>query len=114
MYAGTEGKWKEIDAIWRENFDALVGSVAAGLGKPEENVRSEVEGDGGGVGDKGGKGWECPVLDEAKWPTRGDEDIVGPMVRDVAMEGTESASVSRRNSTKEKVKKFFKDIVGRS
>ena len=73
-YAMTEAKWAEIDSIWRAQLDAL----------------AEVVLEDGAVGDLSNYDrailTTLPRMDaEGKFPDRGDEDIVGPMVREEAM-----------------------------
>ncbi|KAI0198827.1 hypothetical protein F4808DRAFT_246076 [Astrocystis sublimbata] len=73
-YMLTEQKWAEIDGDWRSFHDqvleALVASgEAIGCEKFDESIITAV-----------------PVMDgEGKFPARGDEDIVGPMVREATM-----------------------------
>jgi hypothetical protein len=45
------------------------------------------------------------MLDEAKFPARGDEDIVGPMARDAVM--------VRDQSEERKGRKMWKNIIGK-
>lgn len=120
VYKLSEKKWSEIDSEWSAAFSSAVAALAAQLSLSEDEVKTRV---GGGGSEEQESKWECPVLDnlEGKWPKRGDEDIVGPMVREdvlvldgVLAEGAEGRTMSRRNSTKEKVKGFFKGIVGRN
>lgn len=73
-YGYTEEKWAEIDRQWRALHDEVVDAVvasgeAAGCEKFDETIMTTV-----------------PVMDgEGKFPERGDEDIVGPMVRELTM-----------------------------
>ncbi|KAI1281599.1 hypothetical protein F5Y07DRAFT_264915 [Xylaria sp. FL0933] len=73
-YGYTEEKWAEIDRHWRALHDEVVDAVvasgeAAGCEKFDETIMTTV-----------------PVMDgEGKFPERGDEDIVGPMAREVTM-----------------------------
>ncbi|KAI0397148.1 hypothetical protein F5Y17DRAFT_12466 [Xylariaceae sp. FL0594] len=73
-YAYTEQKWADTDRAWRrfhdETVDALVASgQATSSDKFDEGIITAV-----------------PIIDgEGKFPERGDEDIVGPMVREAAM-----------------------------
>ncbi|KAI1432379.1 hypothetical protein GGR50DRAFT_603742 [Xylaria sp. CBS 124048] len=73
-YAYTEEKWAEIDRTWRnfhdETVDAIIASgEATSCSKFDESIITTV-----------------PRMDgEGKFPERGDEDIVGPMVREAMM-----------------------------
>ncbi|EMR63268.1 putative only prolin and serin are matching in the corresponding protein [Eutypa lata UCREL1] len=73
-YVLTEAKWAEIDRTWRKLHDgvtdAIVASgVAAHCTQCDENIPTTM-----------------PNLNaEGKFPERGDEDIVGPMVRQASM-----------------------------
>ncbi|KAI0512910.1 hypothetical protein F5B22DRAFT_289132 [Xylaria bambusicola] len=73
-YGYTEEKWAEIDRQWRTLHDEVVDAVVAsgeavGCEKFDETIMTTV-----------------PVMDgEGKFPERGDEDIVGPMVRELTM-----------------------------
>lgn len=118
VYKLTESKWGEIDAEWSSSFSSAVSSLSSLLAISEEEIKSRIGGSAGvdnsSAGDGVGK-WECPALtQEGKWPKRGDEDIVGPMVREDAIAiAPEGHTMSRRNSTKERVKGFLKGMVGR-
>ncbi|KAH6657610.1 hypothetical protein BKA67DRAFT_532809 [Truncatella angustata] len=73
-YSLTETKWAETKALWRNNHDEVAKFIVASgaadtLPKFNEDVLTAV-----------------PHMDtEGKFPERGDEDIVGPMVRDAVM-----------------------------
>ncbi|KAI1424823.1 hypothetical protein F5Y12DRAFT_424544 [Xylaria sp. FL1777] len=73
-YGYTEEKWAEIDRYWRKLHNETVNAVVAsgeatGCEKFDETIITTV-----------------PVMDgEGKFPERGDEDIVGPMVREMTM-----------------------------
>ena len=78
-YALTEAKWAEVDAQWHAAQTELVGRVSEMSGddafatlqwQPREDVLPAA----------------VPrMLGADKFPERGDEDIVGPMVREAAM-----------------------------
>ncbi|RYP27355.1 hypothetical protein DL767_007727 [Monosporascus sp. MG133] len=84
-YVLTEAKWAEIDRTWRRLHDdiaeAVVASgVVAHCTQCDENVPTAM-----------------PDLNaEGKFPDRGDEDIVGPMVRQPTM--TDDAADRKRPS----------------
>ncbi|KAI1869546.1 hypothetical protein JX265_006636 [Neoarthrinium moseri] len=94
-YALTEAKWAETKAIWRKNHDeaanVIVGSGAAdSVAKFDEDVLTAV-----------------PQMDtEGKFPERGDEDIVGPMVREITML-VPGEAMDRKNSS------FWRNLAGR-
>jgi hypothetical protein len=73
-YAYTEAKWAETDRAWRGYHDEIANTVVANGELPscdrfDESVITAV-----------------PIMDsEGKFPERGDEDIVGPMVREATM-----------------------------
>ncbi|KAI8634499.1 hypothetical protein F5Y19DRAFT_213352 [Xylariaceae sp. FL1651] len=73
-YAYTEEKWAEIERTWRGFHDDVAEAVVASgeatsCEKFDESIITTV-----------------PVMDgEGKFPERGDEDIVGPMVREATM-----------------------------
>lgn len=73
-YGYTEEKWAEIEGNWRvfhdEILDAVVASgEATGDDRFDESVLTTV-----------------PLIDgEGKFPQRGDEDIIGPMIREATM-----------------------------
>lgn len=94
-YALTEAKWAETDSAWRahhgEIAEAVVASgAAASYGKLEEGVLTTV-----------------PRMDtEGKFPERGDEDIVGPMVREATMSNP-------ADGTERKSPGFWRHLAGR-
>ncbi len=74
-YVLTEAKWAEIDSTWRVLHDEIAeavvasGNVTAICIQCEESVPTTM-----------------PNLNaDGKFPDRGDEDIVGPMVRQASM-----------------------------
>ncbi|KAI1826834.1 hypothetical protein F4861DRAFT_17265 [Xylaria intraflava] len=77
-YAYTEEKWAETDRAWRSFHDEIVDAIiasgeAASCSKFDESIITTV-----------------PRMDgEGKFPERGDEDIVGPMVREAMMSSPE-------------------------
>jgi hypothetical protein len=85
-YAYTEQKWADTDRAWRrfhdETVNVLVASgQATSCDKFDESIITTV-----------------PIMDgEGKFPERGDEDIVGPMVREATMSPT-TGSDRRRPS----------------
>ncbi|KAI0384738.1 hypothetical protein F5Y04DRAFT_220391 [Hypomontagnella monticulosa] len=73
-YAYTEAKWVETQQTWRCFYDEIAQAVVAS----GEAIMCE-KFDGGVV-------TTVPKIDaEGKFPDRGDEDIVGPMVREATM-----------------------------
>ncbi|KAI0907224.1 hypothetical protein F4823DRAFT_28929 [Ustulina deusta] len=93
-YRYTEEKWAEVDRHWRALHDEIVDAVvasgeAAGCEKFDETIITTV-----------------PVMDgEGKFPERGDEDIVGPMVREVMM--TSPTGTERRRPS------FWRNLTDR-
>ncbi|KAI0537701.1 hypothetical protein GGR58DRAFT_329219 [Xylaria digitata] len=93
-YGYTEEKWAEIDRYWRSLHDMIVDIVvasgeAAGCEKFDETIITTV-----------------PIMDgEGKFPERGDEDIVGPMVREVTM--TSPTGTERRRPS------FWRNLTDR-
>ncbi|KAH9896381.1 hypothetical protein F4778DRAFT_265583 [Xylariomycetidae sp. FL2044] len=73
-YALTEAKWAETERNWRSMHGEIAETVVANGEAPtcekfDEGVLTTV-----------------PIIDaEGKFPERGDEDIVGPMVREATM-----------------------------
>ncbi|KAI0137524.1 hypothetical protein BJ170DRAFT_65346 [Xylariales sp. AK1849] len=94
-YALTEAKWSETDCIWRRMHDGVAESVvasgaAAALAKFDEGVITTV-----------------PRMDtEGKFPERGDEDIIGPMVREATMLAS-GDGIDRKNTN------FWRNLAGR-
>jgi hypothetical protein len=73
-YTYTEEKWAEIDRSWRRFHDETANTVVAS----GETTSCHKFDDGVII--------TVPVMDgEGKFPERGDEDIVGPMVREATM-----------------------------
>jgi hypothetical protein len=94
-YAMTEAKWAETDCLWRRHHDELVEAVvdsgAAAAPKFDENILTTV-----------------PRMDtEGKFPERGDEDIVGPMVREATMMTASGDGADKKNSS------FWRNLAGR-
>ncbi|KAI0479456.1 hypothetical protein GGR56DRAFT_665179 [Xylariaceae sp. FL0804] len=74
-YALTEAKWAEIDRSWREFHDEVAEAVVASgeASSCEKSVDAILT-------------YSVPSMDDVgKFPQRGDEDIVGPMVREATM-----------------------------
>ncbi|KAI0099298.1 hypothetical protein GGR51DRAFT_395322 [Nemania sp. FL0031] len=86
-YELTEQKWAEIDGIWRKNLEEIMCAISArgetiDFDKFDENIITTV-----------------PIMDgEGKFPERGDEDIVGPMVREATMTSPTGSERRRRPS----------------
>lgn len=100
-YALTEAKWAETEREWKVAHDALMERVAASHPGSETQL-----------------GWDrlqddspttVPrMLDaEGKFPDLGDEDIVGPMVRDAVM-ARDPGSDGENGA-----KKFWKNLAGK-
>ncbi|TGJ87239.1 hypothetical protein E0Z10_g1500 [Xylaria hypoxylon] len=93
-YRYTEEKWAEIDRHWRLLHDEIVDAVvasgeASGCEKFDETIITTV-----------------PIMDgEGKFPERGDEDIVGPMVRELTM--TSPTGTERRRPS------FWRNLTDR-
>lgn len=100
-YALTEAKWAETEREWKAAHDALLEAVAAlnpGIGphlnwdRLQEDAPTSVP----------------RMLDaEGKFPDLGDEDIVGPMVRDAVMVRDPSSDGEHG------AKKFWKSLAGK-
>lgn len=94
-YSLTEAKWAETKALWRKHHDEVAGYIistgaADVLPKFNDDVLTAV-----------------PQMDtEGKFPERGDEDIVGPMIREVTMLVPGDAT-DRRNPS------FWRNLAGR-
>lgn len=73
-YALTQAKWSEIEQIWSSCHKQLIAELVAsgaslhGHIKPDEAFPTTL-----------------PHMAEGKFPERGDQDIVGPMVRQATM-----------------------------
>lgn len=111
IFRRTEEKWKEVDDEWRTNNESLISATSVNLSMDEELVLKMLQqGAGGSMGEGGDKMIEIPKLNDArsggKFLELGDEDIVGPMHRDEGM--------ARSPSKKERFKKFFEQMVGRT
>ncbi|KAL7623628.1 hypothetical protein AAE478_005180 [Parahypoxylon ruwenzoriense] len=93
-YALTEAKWAETQRTWRNLHDEIAEAVvasgeAAVCEKFDECVLTTV-----------------PRMDaEGKFPERGDEDIVGPMVREATMISLDSAG--------RKSPSFWRNLAGK-
>ncbi|ORY64321.1 uncharacterized protein BCR38DRAFT_212032 [Pseudomassariella vexata] len=94
-YVMTEAKWAETDGAWRNHHASVVEAVTA-------------SGDGtASVKFKEGILTTVPRMDaEGKFPERGDEDIVGPMVREATM-------VSPGDSPEKRNPSFWRNLAGR-
>ncbi|KAF4449740.1 hypothetical protein F53441_7035 [Fusarium austroafricanum] len=134
IYALTEAKWAEIEKRWRSTHDELMaqivqatssapGSTSAsrsrsrGRGRARANSGASVLGRPPPMDDLfAGMQWKrledglpsaIPRLVDAdgKFPSRGDEDIVGPMQRDEVM--------LRTHSEERKGARFWKNLAGK-
>ncbi|KAI1084546.1 hypothetical protein F5B20DRAFT_210573 [Whalleya microplaca] len=93
-YKLTEDKWAETQGEWRLRLDEMANALIAG----GEAIAYEKFDESGFT--------TVPRMDaEGKFPERGDEDIVGPMVRQATMSSIESMN-SRRPS-------FWRSLTGR-
>jgi hypothetical protein len=94
-YALTEAKWTETKDLWRRYHDQVAHYIVASgaaddVPKFEEDVVTAV-----------------PLMDtEGKFPERGDEDIVGPMVREASMLVPSELADKKNNS-------FWRTLAGR-
>ncbi|KAK6071743.1 hypothetical protein SCUP515_07747 [Seiridium cupressi] len=94
-YALTEAKWAETRALWRKHHDEvaqfiITSGAADTLPKFDEDVPTAV-----------------PHMDtEGKFPERGDEDIVGPMIREATM-------LVRGEGADKKTPNFWRNLAGR-
>lgn len=94
-YSLTEQKWAETQAQWRRYHDQVAAFIVASgaadsLPKFDEDTTTAV-----------------PHMDtEGKFPERGDEDIVGPMIREACMV-VPGDSMDRRNAN------FWRTLAGR-
>lgn len=115
IYALTQDKWAEVERSWRRVHDRAMERVIAGAATPPpvSKSRSRSRGRGRGRAESSaaalglpadevlaGAEWRrvdgdgpaaLPRMESDKFPSRGDEDIVGPMVREEVMVRTESA-----------------------
>lgn len=71
IYRFTEEKWESIDSEWRNNHNAVLARLTDHSGNPLSLSRSNAH--------PGDSVVMPPLLDKAKFPDLGDEDIVGPM-----------------------------------
>jgi hypothetical protein len=132
IYALTEAKWAETEKRWKNIHDGLVrqtmvlrsAPVSASNSRSRSRGRARGRSRAGSATFMGGRmaasadvspdTW--PRLDDAapsaitqmldasdKFPNRGDEDIVGPMVRDEVM--------VRAHSEERKTSRFWKNLV---
>ncbi|KAL2276331.1 hypothetical protein FJTKL_00936 [Diaporthe vaccinii] len=100
-YALTEAKWAETEREWKNAHDGLLDRVAARNPGSDAQLRwDRLQDDTPTAIPK--------MLDaEGKFPDLGDEDIVGPMVRDAVMvrdPGSEAENGA---------KKFWKNLAGK-
>ncbi|KAI6084223.1 hypothetical protein F4821DRAFT_262144 [Hypoxylon rubiginosum] len=95
-YALTEAKWAETQRTWRNLHDEIAEAVVA---SGETTVCEKF--------DEGVCIWTTvPRMDaEGKFPERGDEDIVGPMVREATMSSLDS--IDRKGSG------FWRHLAGK-
>lgn len=101
-YALTEAKWAETERDWKMAHDTLMDRVLAMNPGCEAQLRWDrlQEDVHAGV---------PRMLDaDGKFPDLGDEEIVGPMVRDAVM-ARDPAAAEGDNSAR----KFFKNLVGK-
>ncbi|KAJ9149345.1 Only proline and serine are matching in the corresponding protein [Pleurostoma richardsiae] len=105
-YALTEAKWAETEREWKAAHDAAIGRLAAsggeGAAAAELLQRKRLQED------------VAPpavprILDaEGKFPDLGDEDIVGPMMRDAVMVRAAGPEEKQNGASK-----FFKNLAGK-
>ncbi|SCN93381.1 uncharacterized protein FFMR_08542 [Fusarium fujikuroi] len=134
IYALTEAKWADIEKRWRSTHDGLMseivqatssapGSTSASRSRSRGRGRSRANSGGSILGRPppmddvfAGMQWKrledglpsaIPRLVDAdgKFPSRGDEDIVGPMQRDEVM--------LRTHSEERKGARFWKNLAGK-
>lgn len=100
-YALTEAKWAETEREWKAVHDALLDRVTAlNPGKEALLQWDRLQDDTPTTIPK--------MLDaEGKFPDLGDEDIVGPMVRDAVM-ARDPGSDSENGA-----KRFWKNLAGK-
>lgn len=112
IYALTQEKWAEVERSWRKAHDLAMEAVIAAAASlpPQSKPRSRSRGRRGRAESSAaalgvppdevlaGAEWRrvedggpaLPRMMSDKFPARGDEDIVGPMVREEVMVRTES------------------------
>ena len=113
IYALTEEKWAKVEQSWKRVHDEAVEQILATSTTPQPAAKPRSRSRGRGRGRAGstppktvindiyaGMEWKrledtkpgaIPrMLSEDKFPSRGDEDIVGPMARDAPMCRAES------------------------
>ncbi|KAF5612791.1 hypothetical protein F25303_14329 [Fusarium sp. NRRL 25303] len=134
IYALTEAKWADIERRWRSTHDGLMseivqatssapGSTSASRSRSRGRGRARANSGGSILGRPppmddvfAGMQWKrledglpsaIPRLVDAdgKFPSRGDEDIVGPMQRDEVM--------LRTHSEERKGARFWKNLAGK-
>jgi hypothetical protein len=100
-YALTEAKWAETEREWKYAHDSLLDRVAAMNPYSDAQLRWDRLQDDSPT--------SIPkMLDaEGKFPDLGDEDIVGPMVRDAVMVRDPSSEAENG------AKKFWKNLAGK-
>lgn len=98
-YQLTEEKWRETDEIWRANNEVTVANTAASGKDVFRSLKQKRLDDG-----ESNVMTKIPSLNdprsEGKFPQLGDEDIVGPMVRD-------ADKLQRSPNKKAKLMRFF-------
>ncbi|KAL8403934.1 hypothetical protein RB594_008985 [Gaeumannomyces avenae] len=104
-YSLTEAKWAEVEQEWRIAHDSVVDRFAAicnGNGDASEALRWRRQ------QEEVSPSTVTRMIDvKTKFPDLGDEDIVGPMVRDAAV--ARNLSPARERSAC----KFWRSLVGR-
>lgn len=118
IYGLTEQKWAEVEQSWKRTHDKAVEQILAASTAPQSvsQPRSRSRGRGRGRAEStppknvindiyASMEWKRledtkpgafpRMLCETKFPSRGDEDIVGPMVRDAPMCRAESVDGRR-------------------
>lgn len=104
-YSLTEAKWAEVEQEWRVAHDSVVDRFAAicnGNGDASEALRWRRQ------QEEVSPSTVTRMIDvKTKFPDLGDEDIVGPMVRDAPV--ARDLSPSREKSTS----RFWRGLVGR-
>ncbi|KAG5776913.1 hypothetical protein H9Q73_009416 [Fusarium xylarioides] len=134
IYALTEAKWADIERRWRSTHDGLMSEIVQATSSAPGSTsdsRSRSRGRGRSRANSGGSilGRPPPMDDvfadmqwkrledglpsaiprlvdaDGKFPSRGDEDIVGPMQRDEVM--------LRTHSEERKGARFWKNLAGK-